>query len=124
MSKETESQNSVAYMKGFDDGRLAAVVELRRLDAEVKTLKGELALWQNPNRSVIREMAALAAENKTLRDALDGVLPWVVTQEVACQGMKCREPVCMSCNSDSEEAAERASTAYQAAREALKGETK
>lgn len=43
---------------------------IRRLDAENKTLKGELALWQNPNRSVIREMAALVAENKRLAAAL------------------------------------------------------
>ena len=72
------------------------------------------------------ERASLFAENQRkqqleqqvaeLVGALENVMPWVVAQEVACHGLKCREPVCMSCSSDSEEAAEKATYAYEEAR--------
>ncbi len=72
---------------------------------------------------------ALAAEDDTIsvlksqRDqllaALEAVLPWVVTQEIACNGLKCREPVCMSCFDDSEQSAENAADAYQLAEQAI-----
>lgn len=62
--------------------------------------------------------AALRERIKLLEDALRGVLPWVVTQEVACSGLKCREPICMSCDSDSEANAQLACDAYGAARAA------
>jgi len=58
--------------------------------------------------------------NAVLREALRGVLPWVVTQEVACSGLKCREAVCMSCSYDSEVNVQRACDAYAAAEGALK----
>lgn len=50
-----------------------------------------------------------------LLEALKSVLPHVVTQVVACSGLKCREPVCQSCNPDAEAAAEEACKAYFAA---------
>ena len=65
--------------------------------------------------------AELRAQVERLREALQGVLPWVVTQEVACNGLKCREDVCMSCNSDSEANAQLACDAYAVARAALEG---
>lgn len=67
--------------------------------------------------------AAKDAEISGLRDALRGALPWVVTQVVACNGLKCREDVCMSCNSDAEDNAQRACDAYCVADAALKEKT-
>jgi hypothetical protein len=71
--------------------------------------------------------AAVSAERdariKLLEDVLRGVLPWVVTQEVACHGLKCREAVCMSCDSDSAANVELACDAYGAARAALGDKT-
>lgn len=57
--------------------------------------------------------------NKQLLAALKSVLPWVVTQEIACNGLKCREQVCMSCSFDSEKSAQLASNAYAVAAEAI-----
>lgn len=63
-------------------------------------------------------------ENAKLRTALLGVIPWVVTQSVACGGMKCRENVCISCSGedDAEESAQIALNAYTTATAALKEE--
>jgi hypothetical protein len=69
------------------------------------------------------EIERLRAEVAGLRDALRGALPWVVTQVVACNGLKCREDVCMSCNSDAEDNAQRACDAYCVADAALKEKT-
>lgn len=66
--------------------------------------------------------AAVAREPETvrvLREALEKVLPCVVTQEVACNGMKCREAVCMSCFGNSESNAQLACDAYAFASAAL-----
>ena len=68
------------------------------------------------------QVAGLVEGAEKLRDALRGVLPWVVTQVVACNGLKCREDVCMSCNSDAEDNAQLACNAYAVADAALKGE--
>ena len=50
-----------------------------------------------------------------LLEALKSVLPHVVTQVVACCGLKCREAVCDSCNPNAEAAAEEACKAYSVA---------
>lgn len=57
--------------------------------------------------------------NERLLEALKTVLPWVVSQEVACNGLKCREAVCMSCNPDSEDASQQASDACAVAAAAI-----
>lgn len=80
------------------------------------------ALCRKSNLYVI-ENARLEERIKVLEDALRAVLPWVVTQEVACNGLKCREAVCMSCDSDSEANAQLACDAYAAARAALGDKT-
>lgn len=64
----------------------------------------------------VSDMQELARQRYELLAVLESIMPWVVTQEVACHGLKCREPVCMSCSSDSEEAAEKATYAYEEAR--------
>jgi hypothetical protein len=67
------------------------------------------------------EIERLRKERDELTAALEGVLPWVVTQTVACHGMKCREPICLSCT-DEAEAEENAKTAcdmYAAAKKAI-----
>lgn len=43
------------------------IEEVEKLTAERDGLKNELALWANPNRSVIREMAALIQERDALK---------------------------------------------------------
>lgn len=65
------------------------------------------------------EIEQLKQHRDELLEALQLVLPWVVTQEVACNGLKCREKVCQSCNSESEAAAERACAAYYIATTAI-----
>jgi hypothetical protein len=69
-----------------------------------------------------RRAESLRERVAVLEQALRGVLPWVVTQVVACNGLKCREDVCMSCNSDAEDNAQLACNAYGAADAALKRE--
>lgn len=56
---------------------------------------------------------------KDLLDAIKAVMPYVVTQVVACHGLKCRESVCQSCTHDAEGNADKACAAYQAASEAI-----
>lgn len=87
------------------------------------------AVIMDLQKQLATERASLFAENQRkqqleqqveeLVGVLENVMPWVVTQEVACHGMKCREPVCMSCSSDSEEAAEKATYAYEEARSVI-----
>lgn len=54
-----------------------------------------------------------------LLGALNGVMPYVVTQEVTCHGLKCRESVCSSCSFDWEDAVTKAQEAYVAANAAI-----
>ena len=56
---------------------------------------------------------------KDLLEALKAVMPYVVTQVVACHGLKCRESVCESCTHDAEGNADKALYAYQAASKAI-----
>jgi hypothetical protein len=65
-------------------------------------------------------IAVLEQDNHRVLMALKGVMPWVVTQEVACNGLKCREPICMSCSPDSEESARLAQAANAVAAELIK----
>lgn len=72
------------------------------------------------NAQLQEENKALWERVEALEKALRGVLPWVVTQVVACNGLKCREAVCMSCDSDAEDNAQLACDAYAAADAAMK----
>jgi precorrin-6B methylase 1 len=56
---------------------------------------------------------------KMLREAIAGLMPWVVTQVVACNGLKCRALVCESCSCDVEENAQKACDSYSSANKAL-----
>ena len=56
---------------------------------------------------------------KELTDALNGVMPYVITQVIACNGWKCRLSVCESCSFEAEEAAEKAEIAYKTAQQLL-----
>ena len=91
-----------AIMRGYDDGQKAALAsqaeQVRKLEAH------ELELL-----AVIEQKDA----------ALKGVLPFVVTQVVACHGLKCREAVCESCSTDADVAAQNACNAYGVANAAL-----
>jgi hypothetical protein len=66
-----------------------------------------------------KQLQSSREDVERLANELRNVLPWVVTQEVACNGLKCREAVCMSCNMDAAENAEKASQASIKASEAL-----
>lgn len=97
-------------MQEFSDTQNAALRELNdKLHAQ---LAEDTARWSGK---------AFAAEKqvRVLREALEAVLPWVVTQEVACHGLKCREAVCMSCDSDSEANVQLACDAYGVAHAAM-----
>lgn len=62
-----------------------------------------------------------AAHAVALQKAMKNVLPFVVTQVVACNGLKCREVVCESCFTDAPAAVERACNAYGECNKALAG---
>ena len=67
------------------------------------------------SQTFMGEPAPAVAVNEQLLGALKNVMPWIVDQEVACNGLKCREMVCISCNSEAAENAEKASRAtYEA----------
>lgn len=72
-----------------------------------------------PSQPAAPAVEPLTERITVLENALRQVLPWVVTQEVACNGLKCREAVCMSCNSDSKDNAQKACGAYAIAHDAL-----
>ena len=55
------------------------IEEVEKLTAERDGLKNELALWANPNRSVIREMAALIQERDALKADAERYQWWVNT---------------------------------------------
>ena len=69
--------------------------------------------------ALLTEVGELVRDAENLRSALKGVMPWVVVQEFACHGMKCREALCQSCSFETEEAAERACAAAAVAYNAL-----
>lgn len=81
--------------------------------------KGDIYLYDTPPDQTA-EIERLKAREARLLEALKRTMCWVVTQKVACHGMKCRELVCESCNSESEENAEKACAAYSFARELIK----
>lgn len=72
------------------------------------------------SRAVLHSaIEALVRDAEMIRTALEGVMPWVVTQEFACHGMKCREALCQSCNYETEKAAENACAAAAVAYAAI-----
>lgn len=77
------------------------------------------AAWQACAEQKQRGIDELAAQVEVMREALQNVLPFVVTQVVACHGLKCREAVCESCSIDADAAAQKACDAYGEARQAL-----
>lgn len=78
-----------------------------------------LTCSEHPAAALQKKLSEANARNAMLVEALSGVLPYVVTQEVACHGMKCREPVCQSCSSDSDIAAQKACDAYAKASQTI-----
>lgn len=70
---------------------------------------------------LLKDISKLKNERDELLEALKNVLPWVVSQPVACHGMKCRESVCESCCGEeyAEEAANKACDAVLIARKAI-----
>ena len=104
-----------------------AADELNRLtsllDRQKAAYDNERAIDEQTIERLTAERDQLRERVRVLEAALRGVLPWVVTQVVACNGLKCREDVCMSCNSDAEDNAQRACDAYCVADAALKEQT-
>ena len=84
---------------------------------------------QNTKDEYLHELTGRAATALTdaeaklalAREALEGVLPYVMTQAVGCHGDKCREPWCYSCNEedDAYRAADTAKVAMKTARACL-----
>lgn len=66
-------------------------------------------------RAAYKTAEKLAEQRDELLDALKTVMPYVVTEVIACHGLKCRESICESCNPKAEESANKAGAAYQAA---------
>jgi hypothetical protein len=91
--------------------------------ANIAALKFENERYASNLRSAIDDLSEenerLQAHNAMLLDAIKGVLPYVVTQVIACNGLKCREPICESCSIEPEEAAQRACDAYSISNTAL-----
>lgn len=120
-------------------GDIAALVErLRSLEADllpfadkklgsIRIDLGEVRAICGAATTITDLQARLEAEraqNAKLREALEGVLPYVVTASIGCHGYKCRMPWCFSCydDEDAEQAAISARSAYQTARATLGGE--
>ena len=74
---------------------------------------------QNEIEDLRRRLADSRNRVKTLREAIAGLMPWVVTQVVACNGLKCRELVCESCSFDAEENAQKSCDSYSLANKAI-----
>ena len=70
---------------------------------------------------MIEEQKRMALRIQKLENALRNVLPYVVAQEINCQGFNCSQSVCMDCFSSSEEHAEQARQAFRNADEVLEG---
>lgn len=66
-----------------------------------------------------RQLSEALDLNAMQQEALEEVLPFVVTQVVACNGLKCREAVCESCFFDADKAAQIACDKSYAARQAI-----
>lgn len=116
-------KREAALQRVSDFGQIQALTEERdALRKEVERLKTVPMKYRRMafNAQLQEENKALWERVETLEKALRGVLPWVVTQVVACNGLKCREAVCMSCDSDAEDNAQLACDAYAAADAAMK----
>jgi len=71
------------------------------VEAERDMLNG--ALEAAPDEGILsRTIDNLAAERDRLKAALQGVMPFIATQAMACGGMKCREMWCESCFGEDE----------------------
>lgn len=73
-------------------------------------------LYANPQLS---RTAELEDKVKRLSEMLLRIMGHTVIQVVACNGLKCREPVCESCSFDAEEAAQKAANDVGEARALL-----
>jgi hypothetical protein len=66
-----------------------------------------------------RQLEDSQKREKMLREAILGIMPWVVTEVIACNGLKCRQAVCESCSSGAQENAQKACENYSLAYEAI-----
>lgn len=94
------------------------IVERLRYEPAMTGLQDEAA---DEIVSQRKQIEALQAQVGVLKEAFKNVLPWVVTQTVACHGMKCRELVCLSCTeeTEAEQNAQEACDRYREAKQAI-----
>ena len=112
----------------FEAGAASQAMAIAAKDAEIAELKNALGYdWdrfkasQKALREHMQMVAQKDAEIAELVAALECVLPWVITQTVACCGLKCREQVCISCEGeeDAEKNAQIACEKYHIAKATL-----
>ena len=92
----------------YDNGKLVAL----RFGEVWRDLTGDkMVFW------MLHEANQLREQRDELLKALAASMQHIATNVVACNGLKCREAVCMSCNGeeDAEVAAKAAFDAYVAA---------
>ena len=107
--------------KIHDAADLLERTEAARLAAEEEIEEAWLISVAN-NKELARmneQLATERARSEKLMESMKDLFPWVITQEVACHGLKCREAVCSSCTANYEEAIQQALAALQKADEAL-----
>lgn len=93
--------------------------ELTALRQQVERTNQNLNAVENVADELKEQLALRDLEIVDLRKALNGILPFVVTQVVACNGLKCRESVCESCSINAEQSAQEARNKYETAHKAL-----
>ena len=72
----------------------------RRIVACVNACAGIDNVYLGSQENLAAYARRMTIQRDELLAALKDVLPWVVSQRVACHGMKCREAVCESCSGE------------------------
>lgn len=85
------------------------------------TTVGNMVLDKNGSYCSVEAIELLQNQKQQLIQVLANVLPWVVTQAIACNGLKCREAVCLSCTDEEtvDENVDKSCEAEYAARQLL-----
>lgn len=111
---ELESEcNEQARLNGMGSER-----EARQL-ARIAELEQDVQVARGQYQGACDVIKQLEQRDRVLVDAAKGVFPYVVTQVVACHGLKCREAVCESCSEGADEAAQEASNRYHNLQQAI-----
>lgn len=111
-------------LKG-DAGRYSKEDAEARINDGVTMIAEEAAPRFSPSCGDEFKVVDLTAENELLRDAAKGILPYVLSEYIHCNGDKCRHPTCASCNGEdyADEQSSKADKAWKTLEAALKAKS-